>query len=296
MTFFGTYRHSGRLMLFCAQLWDNPRPLGPHPLNASRANRVSKLMQRIGRLKTVLIFILLWLFVTGETYSAGVGESTQLNETQGVYFDVCQHDLTNYSSLRANIDKRYPAGSDASSLIATIKLTLGNPISEKKVTDFFLAGNLVEASQNSWLYTFYKKCNFSSAYTIEWNIQVLTDLAKKIITLNIRPIIQTDDFSLIAAPFCFEFFTNSLETQKALWSLTGTGTSKNQILVLMAEICSEYGELEALKLDNAERKLGFRYRYIKTAFIASRTLPWEFSSIVIWEFDEKDQLIHLTVR
>ncbi|MBA3755951.1 MAG: hypothetical protein H0X02_06885 [Nitrosomonas sp.] len=253
-------------------------------------------MQRVWRLNTVLLFILLWLCVTVETYSASLGESKELKELHGSYFDVCQHDLATYSSLRAKIDKRYPAGSDASSLIATIKLALGNAVSEKKVTDFFLTENPDEPTKNSWLYSFNKKCNYSSAYSIEWNVLVLTDLAKKIITLNIRPIIQTNDFSLIPAPFCFEYFTNNEETQKALWSLTGTGASKNRILALMAEICSEYGEIENLKIDNAQRRLGYRYRYIKSALIASRILPWEFSSIVIWEFDEKDKLIHLTVR
>jgi len=253
-------------------------------------------MRRIWRLKTILLFILLGLCVTVETYSASVGESTELKEFHGSYFDVCQHDIATYSSLRTKIEKRYPVGSEASPLISTIKLTFGNPVSEKKVTDFLLTTNLNEAPKNSWLYSFNKKCNYSSGYNIEWDVHVLTDLAKKIISLNIRPLIHTSDFNLIPAPFCFEYFTNNRETQKALWSLTGIGTSKNRILVLMKEICSIYGEIEVLELDNTDSKLGYRYRYLKTAFIASRTLPWEFSSIVIWEFDEKDKLIHLTVR
>ena len=253
-------------------------------------------MQRRWNLETALLFILFLLCIPIETYSAGLQDYSELGNLPSSYFDVCKHDLDTYPSLRAEIDKRHPAGSDAASLLATIKLTLGSAASEKIVTDFLLTANTDKVTGNSWLYSFKKRCSYSSIYDIEWNIHILTDLSQRITAINIQPIMQASDFSLIPAPFCFEYFTNDQETQKALWSLTGIGTPKKQVLALMSRICSEYGEIESLKMNNGERSLGYRYRYIKTAFIASRILPWEFSSIVIWEFDEQDKLIHLTVR
>lgn len=253
-------------------------------------------MQRRWNLETALLFILLLLCTTIETYSAGLQDYSELRNLPSSYLDVCKHDLDTYPSLRAEIDKRHPARSDASSLLANIELTLGSAASKKIVTDFLITANTDGTTGNSWLYSFNKKCNYSSTYDIEWYIHLLTDLSQRITAINIQPIIRANDFSLIPAPFCFEYFTNDQETQKALWSITGTGTEKKRVLALMSQICRVYGQIESLKIDNGGRRLGYQYRYIKTTLISSRILPWEFSSIVIWEFDEQDKLIHLTVR
>lgn len=249
--------------------------------------------------KSKLISLLLALLVfclAGKTQGADSEGTFKAKEPSVPIFNLCQHEITDYSSLKAKIEKKYPIGSDVSVLLSDASRIFGKPVSEKKVTDFLFITNKNEVSKNSWFYSFSKRCDYSSVYSVDWDIHILADLTKKITAINIRPIIQTNDFSLIHVPFNFEYFYNAKGSQKALWHLTGTGTPKNEILKLMAEINGEYGDLETIKIKNLGERLGYRYQYKPKTFIASRIAPWSFSHIVIWEFDEQDELTKLIVR
>lgn len=61
---------------------------------------------------------------------------------------------------------------------------------------------------------------------MQWNIHILTDLEKKIIAINLQPVLQTTELNLINVPFKFDFFENAKDMSKALWSLTGVGTKE----------------------------------------------------------------------
>lgn len=213
-----------------------------------------------------------------------------------LFFDICQRPIADYPLLKAEIDKRYPLGSDISVLLSNIKKDFGKPISEKRVRDYISITNNNKDTENSWLYSFNKTCNNSPIYSLQWNIHILADLTKKVTAINIRPIIETSDFSSIHVPFYFEYFTNDEDTQKALWNLTKTGTPRSEIRKLMAGIDGVYGDIETIKPRNQENFLVYRYRYNTTTFIASRIAPWEFISIVIWEFNDQDRLVNLTVH
>ncbi|WP_293005015.1 hypothetical protein [Nitrosomonas sp.] len=246
--------------------------------------------------KSPLVILLLFSLV-GKTQSASFEGTSDVKKHSNPFFDICQRQLADYPLLKAEIDKSYSLGSDVSVLLSDIKKSFGKPISEKKIRDYLSITNKNEDAENSWLYSFNKACNYSTIYSsMQWNIHVLADLAKKITAINIRPIIETSDFSLTHVPFYFEYFTNDEDTQKALWNLTGTGTPKSKIQKLMAGIDGVYGDIETIKQRNQENLLVYRYRYNATTFIASRVAPWEFISIVIWEFNDQDRLINLTVR
>ena len=246
------------------------------------------------------LVILLLFSLVGKSQSASFEGASDVKKHSNPFFDICQKQLVDYPLLKAEIDKRYSLGSDVSVLLSDIKKGFGKPISEKKVRDYLFITNKNEGAENSWLYSFNKACNYSTKYSsMQWNIHVLADLAKKITTINVRPIIaitEISDSSLTHVPFYFEYFTNDEDTQRALWNLTGTGTPKSKIQKLMAGIDDVYGSIETIKPRNEENLLIYRYRYNATTFIASRVAPWEFISIVIWEFNEHDRLINLTVR
>ncbi|PTQ85827.1 hypothetical protein [Nitrosomonas ureae] len=249
------------------------------------------------RLFAVSPLVILFLFsLVGKAQAASFAEASDVEAHSNPFFDICQRQIADYPLLKAEIDKRYSLGSDVSVLLPDIKKGFGKPISEKKVRDYLSITNKNEDTENSWFYSFNKACNYSPIYSMQWNIHILADVTKKITAINIRPIIETSDFSLTHVPFYFEYFTNDEDTQKALWNLTGTGTPKSKIQKLMAGIDGVYGDIETIKQRNQENLLVYRYRYNATTFIASRVAPWEFISIVIWEFNDQDRLIDLTVR
>ncbi len=250
---------------------------------------------RLWLTRSPLVILLLFSLV-GKAQSASFESASDVKAHLNPFFDICQRQLTDYPLLKAEIDKHYSFGSDVSVLLPDIKKGFGKPISEKKVRDYLSITNKNEDTENSWLYSFNKACNYSPIYSLQWNIHILADLTKKITAINIRPIIETSDFSLTHVPFYFEYFTNDEDTQKALWNLTGAGTAKSKIQKLMAGIDGVYGDIETIKPRNQENLLIYRYRYNATTFIASRVAPWEFISIVIWEFNDQDRLIDLTVR
>lgn len=242
------------------------------------------------------LVILLLFSLVGKAQGASFTGASNVKAHSNPFFDICQRQIADYPLLKTEIDKRYSLGSDVSVLLPDIKKGFGKPISEKKVRDYLSITNTNEDTENSWLYSFSKACNYSPIYSMQWNIHILADLTKKITAINIRPIIGTSDFSLTHVPFYFEYFTNDEDTQQALWNLTGTDTPKSKIQKLMAEIDGVYGDIETIKPRNQENLLIYRYRYNATTFIASRVAPWEFISIVIWEFNDQDRLIDLTVR
>lgn len=242
------------------------------------------------------LVILLLFSLVGKAQGASFEGASNVKEHSNPFFDICQRQIAAYPILKAEIDKRYSLGLDVSVLLSDIKEGFGKPVSEKKVRDYLSITNKNEDTENSWLYSFNKACNFSPIYSMQWNIHILADLTKKITAINIRPIIETSDFSLTHVPFYFEYFTNDEDTQKALWNLTGAGAPKSKIQKLMAGINGVYGNIKTIKPINRENFLIYRYRYNATTFIASRVAPWEFISILIWEFNDQDRLINLTVR
>ena len=246
-------------------------------------------------LQISLFFIALLLCLTSmaqETNFKGIPlmKNSDLNLS-----DICQYEITDYQSLKMEIEERYVVGSNVALLQNDFEQYFGTIKKKELAKDFYFMKNKNEDA-NSWIYYYSKTCDYVPSYSVQWNIYILTDLAKKITAINLQPILQTTELGLINVPFNFNFFENAKDMSKALWSLTGAGTTKSKILELMLEVGDEYGNLETIKIKNPETRLGYRYRYVAETLIASRIAAYEFKYFVIWEFNDQDELINLSVN
>jgi hypothetical protein len=64
----------------------------------------------------------------------------------------------------------------------------------------------------------------------------------------------------------------------------------------MKEVSGEYGVLSKPEYYGDGKKIVYSYRTNFTADIASRVLPHEFISVVVWEFNDHNELESLQVN
>jgi hypothetical protein len=213
------------------------------------------------------------------------------------FFDMCQYPVTQYHNLRLETDHRYPIGSDVNILISHLEASFGkSTIPPKQFIDYLYAKKKKVRELNSWFHGYSKECVYSQGYTVKWDVQILADMNSKLTAVNLRPLLQANEFASIHIPFNFDYFTNDKDRYIALWSITGKGISKEKIIQLMKDVGRRYGVLSEPEYYDNGKKIVYNYRTNFTTDIASRILPHEFISVVIWKFNDHNELESLQVN
>ena len=182
-------------------------------------------------LQISLFFISLLLCLTSMAQETNFKRIPSMKSSDGNLSDICQHKITDYQTLKIEIEERYAVGSSVALLQNDFEQYFGTIKKKELAKDAYFMKDKNEDA-NSWIYYYSKTCDYAPSYSVQWNIYILTDLEKKITAINLRPVLQTTELNLINVSFNFEFFVNAKDMNKALWSLTGVGAKKSKILAL----------------------------------------------------------------
>lgn len=249
------------------------------------------------------VFIIMTFMMIVQCATVMGNESNPADDGSLDFSNMCQYKPPEYIDLFKEIDKQYPDGSDAGPLMEKLRANF-ELVWEKQTVD---PVKLTKESSgkvdwknvkpNSMGYAFRKTCPERNGNVMKWSIVLLADLNNMILGKELRPLLDDDwNFALRGIPFAFEYFSNAKSMQKVLWDLTGTGSSKLKVMMLMSKSMGIYGRLKEPEIYKKDNKIIYRYRMPIETSLSSRIAIYEFGSVVVWKFEEQDKLIKLDVN
>ena len=227
------------------------------------------------------------------TYQAE-GAKKQRNET--LFVDMCRYGIKDYKHLKKRFEDRFKVGADANSLISILEGEFELKAYDRPFFDPLYHKKGEKPEVNSRFFGYTKRCDKDGGNVDLWYIMFFTNPNHVITATEFRLIFDDENFALRGIPFNFDHFYNK-SGQKALWNLTGKGTTKKKVEALMANVQEgEYGRFQRNIDYSTKRKIIYRYYRLPEKSLSARLALYQFIWVIIWEFDDYDRLIKLTIN
>ena len=147
-------------------------------------------------------------------------------------FRFCEREAGNFESVKSEFEHAFPVGSDVTDFVNAVKKNPGFRRAQWSPT---LQPDKSRSASNSYVYALDYPCDLDHGNRDIWYIIIVTDLENKITQKIFRIFFEDENFRIRGIPFQFENFHNARSIQKALWSITGKGTPRDEVQRLMRE-------------------------------------------------------------
>ena len=219
------------------------------------------------------------LFLTWVSAMSGqIGQATSAG-----FFRFCEYDSADFETLEAEFNRRFPVGSNAERLIETIGQSTGyEALWEKKPWPPAESGEALA----HYIYVYAYPCPLNQGNKNYWHFIFITDLENNITKSEFRLFFVDENFKARGIPFRFENFRSRDEARKALWSLTGDGTTRGAVEELMGRVGLKRQKVKSNQSIDKYRK-----------YPDKRSLGYQLSGygiwVLLWEFDDNGRLKRL---
>lgn len=212
---------------------------------------------------------------------AMAGEMEQTTNTE--FFRFCKYGTADFETLEAEFIRRFPVGSKAERLIETIGQSTGyEALWEKKPWPPAESGEALA----HYIYVYAYPCPLYQENKNYWHFIFITDLKDNITKSEFRLFFVDENFKTRGIPFKFENFRSREEARKALWSLTGEGTTRNAVEELMSKV--------GLKRQKVKSNQNIdKYRKNSDTRNLGHQLSGYGTWVLLWEFDDNGRLKRL---
>ena len=200
----------------------------------------------------------------------------------------CRYDYRDYSRIKSAFEATFPIGSSASKLIGAIEKSPG---SMRGFHHYPVKDYSVKSTTKLYAYWYGYNCEEENKNNNIWTILFIINEKNILESIEFSLFFEDDNFSEREIIFDFENFASEDAGRRALWSITGNGTSRQHVQEIM-----EAAGLKKFQTYKQNSQVIDQYRkFPDKSSIAARIGNYNVW-VLNWRFDMENHLEHLDIQ